>query len=64
MRKYKKTALLFEGLKRFQLYKKLSDGELMHITSTEAVNLTHAIEIFKEQKRVTDFNKIYKVTGL
>jgi hypothetical protein len=64
MRKYSPKIQMFEGSKRFQLYKKLSNGELMHITSTEALNLSHAIGIFQEQKRVIDFHKEYKVTGI
>lgn len=64
MAKYRKESPVFALCKRFQLYKKLMNGELMHITSTEAVSLSHAIEIFKDQKRVINFNENYKVSGI
>ena len=63
MRKYSPKMQMFEGSKRFQLYKKLSTGELMHITSIESINLVCAIDHFKNNVENFSLDK-YKVTGI
>ncbi len=63
MKKYSLKTQMLEGSKRFQLYKKLSDGTLMHITSAEAMNLACAIDYFKNNTDNFSLDK-YKVTGI
>lgn len=52
-------------MKRFQLYKKLGNGSLMHVTSILANNILDAENEISKLKSWNCFDrKNYKITGL